>query len=103
MEITFNISQSNLKELKAQFEQDLAVLVQSAADIRENIARIDKALNPIKAMDIPSESGWGTTYKVTKQQAFPFYTCTCASFKYGAGLDLNGYCKHIRRAQGRGL
>lgn len=24
------------------------------------------------------------------------YTCTCESFRYKAGLDSNGHCKHIR-------
>lgn len=106
MEISFNISQANLIELRKAFQKDLDAANSAVEDIADNIARIDKALNPVNRMPIRSESNPFREYIVTKTVTFDgnsVYECSCPSYQYSRGLDFDGYCKHIRQAKGRGL
>lgn len=109
MEISFNISRENLSALKAAFEGDLLVMEAAAQEVRDNIARIDRALYPVSFQFIASEYQSGVVYKVTKTYVAGFapgsvtYECECPSFKYNRGLDDRSRCKHIRKAQDRGL
>lgn len=106
MEISFNISQANLIELRKAFQKDLDTAKSVVEDIEDNIARIDRALNPVTRMPIRSESNPFREYTVTKTATYgtnSIYECSCPSFQYERGLDDDGYCKHIRQAKNRGL
>jgi len=109
MEVSFSISKANLEALRAAFQRDLSVIEASAQELRDNIARIDRALEPVKSMMVTSETDPQRSYKVTMTRVDGFrpdsktYACSCPSFQFASGLDDRSRCKHIRLAQSRGL
>lgn len=65
--------------------------------VRDNIKVLADILYPtIKVGHVSSESNpFGPGYDVTSQNGVFF--CTCPSFKFQRGLDVDGHCKHIRK------
>lgn len=74
-----------------------ATLALELARTRENIKVLSDILYPPKYIaHVRSESNpFGPGYDVTQQNGE--YKCTCPSFKFQRGLDLDGHCKHIRK------
>lgn len=108
MEVTFALNKETLEALKDAFQRDLAVYEGVVRDIKANIARIESALSPVKRTYVRSEHDSGRNYTVTRtdvgdaSQSRYVYECSCPSYQYERGLDINHHCKHIRTAIGIG-
>lgn len=81
---------TNLYENEAFYALELA-------RTRENIKVLADILCPPEYIGhVASESNpFGRGYDVTRQNGE--YKCTCPSFKFQRGLDIDGHCKHIRK------
>ena len=74
--------------------------VEWLTSIRANISILQRALGPSAYKMVPSASDYAKVYKVERDDSGSTtkYTCTCYSFTYQNGTDLDGRCKHIRSA-----
>lgn len=103
MDLTINIDKAGASLLREMWALDVAMYEQELRKVRANIAAIDKALSPIRQLKVRSTDPLSLReYTVTRLEPEygPYvFECSCPSFQFKRGLDVNDWCKHIRKAQ----
>lgn len=100
--ITVNMTTAEAESALTQLRTFEAEIVAELERVRGNIKALATFLAPIIYPIVKRVQGDSGAYYTIKFFGQQDYTCECMSYRYMSGLDVDGNCKHIRKAVDEG-
>jgi len=95
--VTLTVNADALRQMALDLSTRRQEVLDLLDEINTNLDAVNRALRASTRQEslVYSESNPYFSYLVSKESGV--YACTCPSFEYTHGLDVDGHCKHIRK------